>query len=264
MHLKEQAGWNQTEADWLRLLAMQPDGCFVADLDSSPVATATACVFGNVAWVAMVLVDVALRGQGIGKAIMAHTLNFLEERHVPTIRLDATTLGQPLYHKLGFVPEYTVTRFEGRVTPTHHVGPNAACNSERLASLIACDRQATGTDRSKLLTRLAREYPHTVLALPAHGPVESFMMTRPGSNAWTLGPCIATHISDGNVLLNHALDNLAGQDVLIDIPEHHDGIMSAVRTRGLTVQREFVRMRRGEPIAEQLPRLCASSGPEAG
>ena len=32
LRLSRQAGWNQTEADWLRLMSFVPDGCFVAEL----------------------------------------------------------------------------------------------------------------------------------------------------------------------------------------------------------------------------------------
>jgi hypothetical protein len=35
------AGWNQTEADWRRFLDLQPDGCFVAELDGTAVGTTT-------------------------------------------------------------------------------------------------------------------------------------------------------------------------------------------------------------------------------
>ena len=64
MRLKSQAGWNQTEADWRRFLEMQPDGCFVAEFDGVSVGTAVGCVFGSVAWIAMVLVDAEFRGRG--------------------------------------------------------------------------------------------------------------------------------------------------------------------------------------------------------
>ena len=57
------AGWNQTEADWRRFLDLQPDGCFVAELDGASVGTTTTCVFSRVAWVAMALVAEAVRGQ---------------------------------------------------------------------------------------------------------------------------------------------------------------------------------------------------------
>jgi len=41
----------------------------------------------------------------------------LDARGVPTIRLDATPLGRPVYTKLGFVDEYEVTRYGGTPAP---------------------------------------------------------------------------------------------------------------------------------------------------
>src|SRR5262249_12737980 len=116
MRLKRQAGWNQTEADWQRFLDLEPYGWFVGEMDGTPVATAATCVFGPVAWVAMVLVDAAVRGRGIGTALMRHALAFLESRCVRGVRLDATPLGRPVYEKLGFVAEYSLARFEGVLT----------------------------------------------------------------------------------------------------------------------------------------------------
>ena len=57
LRLSRQARWNQTEADWLRLLHFEADGCFVAELDGFAVGTTTTCVLGQVAWIAMVLAD---------------------------------------------------------------------------------------------------------------------------------------------------------------------------------------------------------------
>lgn len=46
MRLKDEAGWNHTEADWRRALALQPDGCFLAEQGGEPVGTITSCVYG--------------------------------------------------------------------------------------------------------------------------------------------------------------------------------------------------------------------------
>src|SRR6266851_2805185 len=92
LRLSSQAGWNQTEADWRRFLDLQPDGCFVAEWDGTPVGTTTTSIFGSVAWIAMVLVDESVRGRGIGTALMRHALDFLDRCGIPTIRLDATPL----------------------------------------------------------------------------------------------------------------------------------------------------------------------------
>src|SRR5262245_43463016 len=89
MELKRLAGWNQTEADWRRLLDLEPDGCFVAELDGTASATLATCVFGAVAWIAMVLVHPRGRGRGLAKALLAHALNYLERRAVSSVRLDA-------------------------------------------------------------------------------------------------------------------------------------------------------------------------------
>ena len=102
LRLARQAGWNQIEADWRRFLAMQPDGCFVGERDGTPVATTATFIFGPVAWIAMVLVDVDSRRKGVATTLLKHALDFLDNQGVKTVRLDATAAGQPVYEKLGF------------------------------------------------------------------------------------------------------------------------------------------------------------------
>src|SRR5260370_25898488 len=159
MRLKDQAGWNQTEADWRRFLEMEPTGCFVADWDERLIGTTVTCMFGPVAWIAMVLVDPEFRGRGIGKALMAHALGFLDDFGVSTVRLDATPLGEPLYKKkLGFTMEYGLTRFEG--TPQPATVPHGKVDHIQLQDyplLFQMDQLITGADRSKFLSRLFAE-----------------------------------------------------------------------------------------------------------
>ena len=113
MRLKECAGWNQTEADWRRVLDLDPDGCLVAEVDGEPAGTTIVTVFGPVAWVAMVLVDPAHRRQGIGRALMREALAFTDGLGVRTVRLQATPMGRPLYEELGFISEYQLLRCVG-------------------------------------------------------------------------------------------------------------------------------------------------------
>src|SRR5437868_6482511 len=87
MSLNEQAGWNQVAADWERMLALEPEGCFAAEWNGTPAGTVTTCVFGPVAWIAMMLVEESQRGRGIGRALMEQSLSFLESRDVRTVRL---------------------------------------------------------------------------------------------------------------------------------------------------------------------------------
>src|SRR6478735_1863688 len=90
MRLKEQNGWNQLEADWQRQFELQPDGCFLAELEGVGVGTACGCSFGSVAWIAMVLVDSSCRNQGIGSALLRRVIDYLDKSGIVSIRLDAT------------------------------------------------------------------------------------------------------------------------------------------------------------------------------
>ena len=80
MALTDRAGWNQTEADWLRFLALEPEGCFVAEWDGRPVGTTVTTVLGAVGWIAMVLVDEVVRGQGFGTRLVEHAVTYLRQR----------------------------------------------------------------------------------------------------------------------------------------------------------------------------------------
>ncbi len=73
--LSNQVGWNQTAADWARLIAWEPLGCFVAEQAGEVVATVTTTTYeSRLAWVGMMLVDTTLRRQGIGRISVARLL----------------------------------------------------------------------------------------------------------------------------------------------------------------------------------------------
>src|SRR5690349_5886839 len=115
MRLKEAAGWNQTEADWRRLLLLQPNGCFAAVKDGRVVGTTTTTIYDELAWIGMVLVDPQHRRQGIAAKLMNVALEYLNGK-VETIKLDATALGQPVYERFGFEVESEVERWAGAST----------------------------------------------------------------------------------------------------------------------------------------------------
>ncbi len=263
MRLKEEAGWNQTEADWLRCLELEPDGCFVAELDGVAAGTTTACIFGPVAWIAMVLVDAAVRSRGVGTALMRHALSFLDSRGVRSVRLDATALGKPLYEKLGFVVEFELGRYAGTLPRADAVAGVALALPEHTEGLLQLDRSITATDRRKLLLRLFAERPEALRVVEQEGEVEGFLTVRHGSRALQIGPCIATSAA-GALLLADAWHRYAGQRVYIDIPTGNAAAVALARKQGLAVQRPLVRMCRGEAIGERITGVWASSGPEKG
>jgi GNAT superfamily N-acetyltransferase len=286
LRLSQQAGWNQTKADWLRFLAMEPTGCFVAESGGLAVGTTTTCILGHVAWIAMVLVDIKARSQGVGTQLLRHALGYLEQRKVQTIRLDATPAGQPIYAKLGFEPEYELARFEGTAQPSRDRAPRepgskpavAKATPEVFADIIEFDKRMTGTDRTKMLMRLFEEFPEDIRVLGRGDKVDGFATVRPGARAVQIGPCTATTHA-GPPLLRDALSRCApvpaspvtrqtqvqaGKPVFVDVPLDNAGAVKIAESSGLRIQRCFMRMCRGEKVRDNVKGLWASSGPEKG
>jgi ribosomal protein S18 acetylase RimI-like enzyme len=294
MRLKEQAGWNQTEADWRRFLAIEPEGCFVAKLDGNPVGTAVGCVFGAVAWLAMVLVDTAVRGRGIGRALVKHALAFVEQHGATSVRLDATPHGQPLYEKLGFAPQFALTRYAGMVeagwnaehevksdsarTTTFVVRPRGsrradsgrathgllrAAQPDDYDAMLTLDRSTTNTNRRKFLIRLFEEHADEVRVAEQDGLIEGYVAVRHGSDAVQLGPCVASPVA-GSRLLGDACSRFVRRRVYLDIPSSNTAAVRIAESSGLTAQRTLLRMCRGVVTNDDCARLWASSGPELG
>jgi hypothetical protein len=277
--LSRQAGWNQTESDWLRFMNMEPQGCFVAELNGCSVGTTTTCIFNEVAWIAMVLVDKDSRGQGVGTKLLKHSLDCLDGRGVRTVRLDATDLGRPIYEKLGFMSEYELARFEGKASLNRNLCgshkaagfvdgggksiPKLSLRLPPLEDLIEFDRQVTGTNREKMLSSLFREFSLNTRIVTHNDKIDGYVTMRPGANAVQIGPCI-TSINSGPPLLSDALNRCAGKAVFVDIPAGNVPAVKIAESGGLKIQRRFVRMYRGERIKDNLESIWASSGPEKG
>ena len=263
LRLSRQAVWNQTESDWLRFMDMEPEGCFVAELNGCPVGTTTTCIFDKVAWIAMVLVDKESRGQGIGTKLLKHSLDYLDRRKVKTVRLDATHLGRPIYEKLGFVPEYELARFEGTAQRGDTGQVIVEIVPEFFADMIEFDKQMTGTNREKMLSRLFNEFYQSIRIITHGDKIDGYVTMRSGANAIQIGPCIAS-INTGQSLLSNALHKCTGKAVYVDIPTGNVNAVKIAESSGLKIQRRFTRMSRGERIKDNIEAIWASSGPEKG
>jgi GNAT superfamily N-acetyltransferase len=264
MEMKQQAGWNQLEADWLRFLAMERAGCFLAEWNGQPVGTVATCVFGGVGWIAMMLVEASYRGKGIGRSLMTQAMAYLTSRGVSTMRLDATPMGQPLYEKLGFVPQFQLIRFEGvipRATPNRVVLEKV--RPDQLPDLIRFDETITGTNRRIMLQRFYEEYPEWFCQVRIGNQLEGFLAARPGANACQIGPCLANP-NAGELLFAQAQCQFVDKRVFIDVPVENEQASAQARKMGLHPNRYLLRMLRGAPVVEKVDHLWASSGPEKG
>jgi predicted N-acetyltransferase YhbS len=273
MALKYALGWNQTEADWHRFLALEPDGSFVADSGGRIVGTVTTIVFdGRIGWIGMMLVDPEYRRQGIGESLMRMALKRLKDRQVATVGLDATPMGQPLYERLGFVAtarlhrwslERDVTEIDSR---SESETARADVRPSDLRAICDQDRAVFGADRSRLIQSLAHEVPgRIVMHPPTQARVHACVIVRTGAVADHLGAWMADSAAEADAVLDAALAVAAQPRVFADVPADHPWAGNMLSGRGFGIARDLTRMYLGTGEVPSGPiRHCAILGPEFG
>jgi len=251
--LRRLARWNQTLGDWRRLLWLEPRGCFVAVENNEVVGTVTTTTYGQtLAWIGMMLVHPEHQRRGIGTQLMRQALDYLRDRGVACLKLDATPVGRPLYEKLGFVPESTLTRWQQPSSSRiQTLDPVAAAARELTDAdwevVEGIDRAAFGASRACLLRSLAHDSP-AVLVWPAQGRVIGWGMVRPGANADYLGPLVCSS-DEGLLSLVAALLGKAGShSVIWDVPDKNESAKATAQRFGFAPLRPLTRMRLGPEI----------------
>lgn len=231
--LSSAAGWNQTEADWRRLLELEPDGCFGMEADGRIVASATVITYGpDLAWLGMVLTLPEYRGRGYATQLARRCIEFCERRRIRALRLDATEMGRPVYARLGFEEEYEVQRRAGELPPAE---------ARETVFDFELDRLAFGADRRRLLERTG--------------------CSRPGRLASYIGPVTARTPEEAEDRIRHC--GVSGF-CFWDVPAANPAALLLAERLGFQPVRRLIRMRRGAALAGHPEYIFALAGFEYG
>jgi predicted GNAT family N-acyltransferase len=261
-------GWNQTEKDWRLLLENHDNICIVAVKDKKVAGTATALVHsGKIAWIGMVIVDKALRGQGLGKMLMTQIMEKL--KHIESIKLDATPAGQSLYKSLGFIDEYIIFRM---TIPSLNPFKFAAGEdvAERITGKITreiftYDEKIFGADRRYLLGKLIEDFPEKAFFVRTGSVLRGYILGREGSRFDYIGPLCAESFETARSLISKSLRSLIGKPVALDVLEAKVEFIKWLESAGFVKQRHFIRMYLGKNPYPGIPDLqYLISGPEYG
>jgi len=269
MRLKDIAGWNQTPRDWERFLDASPEGCFVAEGEGRVCGTVATIVYeGRFAWIGMVLVDPAYRGQGIGTRLLEKAIEYLDGLGIPTIKLDATPQGKPIYERLRFVVEYEIER---RVLRERGQRPRASRAEVRtggrtsLEEIVKTDSEVFGADRSALLRSLHLDAPDFTATVHLQGEMAGYTLGRRGWLADHLGPWMARNEAAAERLLQTFLSRSARREAFVDCVKSNPFACHLLRSTGFEFARPLTRMVRGTNAYPGRPELlCAILGPEFG
>lgn len=269
VRLNQMAGWNQTASDWERFLTVSPRGCFVSELNGQVCGTVTTISFQNrFAWIGMVLVDPQYRGRGIGTDLLKRAIRHLDDEKIPTLKLDATPQGKPLYEKLGFVAEYEIERWSLQRSPSETAKSSSLdefASAALLQSILKTDQEVFGADRGFLLESLHEDAPDLTLGSWTGSVLRGYALGRRGLFADHLGPWMASDGAAARTLLETFLARSSREAIVVDCLKSNKIAAGLLRSCGFTYSRPLTRMFRGPNDDPGQPeRLCAILGPEFG
>ncbi len=248
LRLSVQAGWNQTPADWRRLLDLSPGGCIAGRLAGRLAATATVVAYGaRVGWIGMVLVDEAFRGRGLGTALLHEAVACAGRLGVEASGLDATDLGHPVYLKIGYSDVDPIDRWGGALRATGPARGTIPIGRRDLDAVAGLDSEACGVDRHELLSHLLSEPEVAGWVCRDDDGLHGHAFLRPGREHAHLGPVVAEDAAALRMLLAAAAPLLKGRTVLIDAPRD-PATSGALSAAGLEVRRRLTRMTRPRAV----------------
>lgn len=270
------AGWNQLDLDWKIFLALSRYGNRVAIDDDNKVAgTVTTITYDDkFSWIGMVLVEPAMKRQGIGTQLLREALDLLKDQE--TIKLDATPAGREVYLKLGFQDEYGLARMTGNAAEgsrkkgegksglssrTERSEPEGSAEKQRqtIESILTTDEHVFGASRKNLLESYSNQYPE----LTAIRNSSNYCFGRKGHNFTQIGPVIANSVDDAIDLSKSVMAIIEGP-VVLDVMENSP-FAQWLASIGFRQQRSLIRMYKGTNAHPGIPeKQFAILGPEFG
>jgi GNAT superfamily N-acetyltransferase len=271
--LSTTAGWNQRPTDWRMLIRLAPAGSFGAIVDGRIVGTAIGIDYGGFGWIAMMLVEPAYRGQGIGARLLESAMSAIPPE-VP-IRLDATPMGRPLYERYGFREETVLTRHVSHPDtrrPFRPAGPSTlrarAMTRADLDAVEHVDRGVFGGNRLPVLEWMLEGGPQYAQIVDGPAP-HAYCFGRNGRLFDQIGPVVSDDETAACALVGAMPTR---RDLVVDAFDAQTGFTRWLHDCGFVAQRPLFRMCRpaaggaGPPEKNVPPgvREFAILGPEFG
>lgn len=224
--------------------SLQPDGYFGAYLDGALAGMVGAIIYSNFAYIGMMGVHQDFQRRGLGLALMQHLLNWLDEKNIPQVQLDASEAGQPMYEKLGFTALERVFVLQRQAGPpfpklpkqSEHIQPSD------LAALAEMDAKIFGADRCRVFSALLETY--SGRAFKSHdtqGRMTGYLFTQERR----IGPWVMLEPGDDETLLQTALSLNFSEAVSAIVPETSPAALELLQRYGFETTRVNRHMVRG-------------------
>ncbi len=237
-------GWNPGHGDVECFHPADPAGFFLGRLGGRVVSAVSIVDYSEqYAFLGYYLVHPEHRGTGLGLATWRAAFPHAGSR---TVGLDAVPAQQATYERSGFTAAYRTLHFAGVPDrPSAVPGAVVPVSPGHLPAIAAYDRLCFPADRHAFLGPwLTGPGRAAYVHLQDGGSrVTGYAMIRPARGGWRIGPLFADSPDIAAALFDALAGHPApGDEVHLDIPEHHLPALQLAASRGLTARSHTVRM----------------------
>ena len=243
--LTSSEGWGSIELDFEELLSFDPEGCFIAEIDDTPIGMICTTPYNSFGFVSNLIVLKAYRTENRGTLLMNHALDYLIKRGVNSHMLDGVLRAVSMYERFGFEKTHKSLRLQG------HVEPRESDDVRRMTRLDIdrverFDTQFFGASRRGFIESRLRNFPSLCKVLEIDGDIAGYIMGSERYDFIRIGPWVMnTHLERAEDLLQ-AFASVCGKRLLhIGVLENNQEALRILKKHGF-IQRSFSwRMRRG-------------------
>ena len=257
-------GWNPGERDGECLLATDPGGMMMAELDGRPAGCATSIAYDDgFGFVGALVVDPSLRGQAPRYALQLYRAvsGHMGDRNVG---MDATPVSEPFFRSTGCARAYRHFRFEGVLARGEARGDVVALGGVPFADLCDYDARCFPARRERFLRIWLAAYGEGGFACVRDGRLAGFGVLRKALRGYRVGPLLADDAAAAEGLL-HAMGARAGGEVVaLDVPEPNGAAMALAGKLGLARGFATARLYRHAIPAVSLERVFGIASSEFG
>ena len=249
--------------DLRRYLTIQPDGWFLADQSGEDTGMVGAVSYSTSAYIGMLAVLPEHQGKKIGRCLMEYVVSWLDDQGIPTIMLDATEKGFPLYLQLGF-SESDLAWVYGREVSSEKPSPQSGVISicpEELPELVEMDAQFFPGNRERVFRSLLASDPNSAfLTRNVAGQISGYIFIQ-GSR---LGPWAAGQPEDAERLLKHVLSLEQSERLYAVVPEMNKDAAALFTNYGFKRVKSNRHMVRGAEPAYQRQKVFGQTSSAIG
>jgi len=258
--LTEMENWNYSYAEITSLYSTPSSSFFIAR-DESPMGMVASFLYGQSAWVGLLIVDKHYRGQGVGTLLMNRALHQVSTQGAVTVRLEAVQDAVPLYERMGFSQEFDSLRMKRHRKGTDTGMECSTFTPDILEEIAFFDTPYFGSSRTQFLQRCYKL--STLRLIKKNSSIAGYLLART-ADSHKIGPCVAENENVFEYLLNIALHQLQGS-ISIGIPACNEEGVDILTQYGFTITSTSVRMVRGTKKFQGNPeKIYAIGGPEKG